>query len=67
MFDTAVVNGLCEVPSSIGGALAGSYANSMASQYLDEIVEDIKVVSLLSNADKRKTILISFALQISFL
>jgi hypothetical protein len=40
MFDTAVVNGLCEVPSSIGGALAGSYANSMAAQYSDEIVED---------------------------
>lgn len=40
MFDTAVVNGLCEVPSNIGGALAGSYANSMAAQYLDEIVED---------------------------
>lgn len=40
MFDTAVVNGLCEVPSTIGGALAGSYANSMAAQYMDEIVED---------------------------
>ena len=35
-----MVNGLCEIPYSIGGALAGSYANSMAAQYLDEIVED---------------------------
>jgi hypothetical protein len=40
MFDKGVVNGLCEVSSSIGGALAGSYANSRASQYLDETVEN---------------------------
>ena len=40
MFDTGVVNAFCEIPSNIGGALAGSYANSMAAQYSNEIVED---------------------------
>nr|WPV76535.1 hypothetical protein [Naviculales sp.] len=40
MFDTAVVNGLCEVPFSIRSAFAGSYANTMAAQYMTEIVED---------------------------
>ena len=40
MFDTAVVNELCELPSSVGSALAGSYGNEMGAQYTNEIIED---------------------------
>lgn len=42
LFDTAVVNGLCEIPGGIGTAFAGSYANQMASQYTNEIEKPLE-------------------------
>jgi len=31
---------MCEIPFSIGSAFAGSYANEMAAQYTNEIIQD---------------------------
>ena len=39
-FDTAVVNAACEIPGALGTIFAGSYANQMAEQYVQEIIED---------------------------
>jgi hypothetical protein len=39
LVDSVVINGMCELPS-VGPAFAGMYANEIASQYTNEIIED---------------------------
>jgi len=40
LFDTAVGSAGYEFPSALGTIFAGSYANEIAAQYTNEIVED---------------------------
>ena len=40
LFDTSIVNFACEMPGALTTIFAGSYANQMAEQYTQEIVED---------------------------